>query len=194
VGKGSQRRGVVLWLVLTLTVVLGMMFFSFHLSVRQRNAQAHAAYFGAVAHSLAQSGINLAFHELRGAGETEGSPLWTQLVEAEAGGLTGTQPSLDLAPYLEKLTEGLGEDLDLEVEAEVLAAEPLVPEGEPVATHDPVEKRILLEVRARGEFRGMVRNLAEQRELRVQLDALPVLNRFTLFLRAPETGGAGDLG
>ena len=51
-----------LWLCL---VTIGAVFFSFQMFVRQSNAQAHVVHFGEVAHSLAESGTNLAWRSIR---------------------------------------------------------------------------------------------------------------------------------
>lgn len=183
-----------LWLVLSLAVVLGVMFFSFHLSVRQRNAQAHAVHFGQVALSLAQSGANLAFHQLRRQVEDRESGLVRDLVQLDPLVLVGHQIPLDLQARLLRLTEGMGADLGVEVTAEVLASGPLDEARDTARGYDPLEKRLKLEILSRGSYRGIERVVREVRELRIQLDTLPVLGRFTLLVRNPERTRPGEPG
>lgn len=188
-----RRRGVVLWLVLTLTVVLTLLFFSFHLSVRQRNAQAHAAWFSQVAYNLAQSGVNLGLAHLRTGIEDTGSPVYRALEQAtRAGALQGYRFALNPVGDLQALAEGLGDDLDVEVEARVLEARPL--SADPERGTDPLEHDLLVEVSARATFRGLTRTVREQRHLRLLTSALPVVGRFTLYVRSPEAARFGEPG
>jgi hypothetical protein len=182
---------MVLWLVLTLATLLGLMFFSFHLSVRQRNAQAHAAYFGQVAVSLAQSGVNLAFRELRRQFADQGSPIRREIDQASAATLDGLLLPLNLQGHLLQLTEGLGNNLDVEVQAEILECQGT---GSSDEGADPLEQDCLIEVTSLGSFRTMERKIVERRSLRVQLDLLPVLNRFTLFVKNPSLERGGNPG
>jgi hypothetical protein len=189
----APRRGVVLWLVLTLTVVLSLLFFSFHLAVRQRNAQAHAAWFGQVAYNLAQSGVNLALARLREGLEDPGSFLFRDLDRAaRLGALSGYRFDLDLIASLQDLTRDLGEDLDVTIEARILEARPLSTDSEQGT--DPLEHDLLVEVSATGTFRGLPRTVRERRWLRLLTGALPVVGRFTLYVRSPEAARFGEPG
>ena len=57
-----------------------------------------------------------------------------------------------------------------------------------------MEKRLTVEVVSRAQFRGLEQVVREVRELRLQLDLLPVLGRFTLLVRTPEVSRRGEPG
>lgn len=188
-----RRHGVVLWLVLTLAVVMSLLFFSFHLAVRQRNAQAHAAWYGQMAYNLAQSGVNLGVVLLREGVEDPGSPVFRALDQAtRAGALQGYRFPLSPVGDLQALTSGLPGDLDVEIEARVLEATLLAEDREQGA--DPLEQELLVEVSATGSYEGLPRTVRERRRLRLLTQALPVVGRFTLFVRAPEAARFGEPG
>lgn len=183
-----------MWVVLSILLVMGILFFSFHLVVRNRNAQAHAVYFGEVSYGLAESAAALAWRGLRRHRGKPGSPLFEALVRPSAGALRGTDVPLDLEEDLARLVEGMGRDVAVEVTAKVLEAAPLAPRKKLDRGFDPLEKRAVVEVVAEGRFRGLRRRVVERRELRVQLDTLPVLSKFSLFVREPEREGGTDPG
>lgn len=184
---------MVLWLVLTLGVVLAVLSFSFHLSVRQRNAQAHAVHFGEVALGLARSGIGLGLREVRRQAGDPTSHLRREAARESARGLEGRPLPLDLQLSLLHLSEGLGSDLHVEVRATLRDCHSLESRLEGL-TPDPLEQDCLLELRSRGNFRGIQRQVRETRRIRFQLQQLPVLGRFTLFVRRPESSSGGAPG
>ncbi len=175
-------------------MVMAMLFFSFQMFVRQSNAQAHVVHFGEVAHSLAESGANLAWRSIRLQAGTAGDPIRVALVEAGEAAEPGAELPLDLAPEVAEALGDLGPSADLEVSARVLSSRPVGDPADLEAGYEPLARRAVVEVVSRGGYRGVTRTVTERRETRVVLDALPVLPRFTLFVREPEVEGTTSPG
>ena len=180
-----RRRGIAIWVVLSVAVVMGVLLFSFNLVVRQRNAQAHAVYFGERAKALAESALELAWLSLRKECTDEGSAIYKTLTERPCSDLIGMSLPITLNDEaVEELTKNGGGSLDatITVKEAALLADTITSS----LCEDPLEKRLSIEVRAGGEYRGLSRTLTEVREVLVQSDLLPLLSKFSLFVKEPE--------
>lgn len=149
---------------------------------RSRYREAHREAFGEVALQLAESALNVT---LAGIGEQAlqpGSPTYEALAAAAA---PAPDQVIEIAPAppLGELISLLG-DAEVEVEARVRAIRPLFPEGPASGVvFDPREKTAELALRAQATFRGVSRAIAVVRPVRVVQAGVPVLGKFTLFLR-----------
>ena len=182
-----------IWVVLSVAVVMGVLLFSFNLVVRQRNAQAHAVYFGERAKGLAESALNLAWLALRKECTDSDSNIYKTLTETSCAELIGKSLAITLnAEAAEELTKnGAG---SLSATITVKEAQLLADAITSSLCADPLEKLLIIEVKARGEYRALSRTLSESREILVQSDLLPLLSKFTLFVKEPETSDATNPG
>jgi hypothetical protein len=179
--------------VLSLVAVLTVLVLSFHSTAHQRGVQVHHGAAAAIAAGLADSAVQLAWRSLHGSTGRGGDPLVRILAEADAGELAGVRRPLELGPEADFLREVPG-GAHLRVEVEILEAKPLGDPDDPGAGFDPLEKEVLLEVRALARCRGSSWQARERRRVRVQLDLLPIVGKFTLFVRHPEVETEGAPG
>lgn len=191
--RSRGRRGVALWLVLSLVVVLTILVFSFHSTAHQRGVQIHHGAAAWAAAGLADSAMQLTWRGLAGRSGRGGDPLVELLAETSTEDLVGLRRSFALGPEADFLRELPG-GATLQVELVVLEARSLGDPDDPETGFDPLEKELTLEVRARARCRGSSGLAVERRRVRVQLDLLPVVGKFTLFVRRPEIESAGDRG
>ena len=181
-----EKRGIAIWVVLSVAVVMGVLLFSFNLVVRQRNAQAHALYFGEVAEGLAESGLDLSWVRLRRQLRDESSSLHQEVVQKSCEELLGSSFELSLHEDAKEILLADGSSA-IEVEASVVDAKLLYELSEDAFCKDPMEKRIVLSIKSVGEYRGLSRTVSEQREVLVQSSLLPLISKFSLFVGKAES-------
>ena len=182
-----------IWVVLSVAVVMGVLLFSFNLVVRQRNAQAHAVYFGERAKGLAESALHLAWLALRKECTDNSSNTYKTLTVTSCQELIGLSLPITLNEEAqEELTKNGSSSLSATIT--VKKAQLLADTITSSLCEDPLEKLLTIEVKARGEYRGLSRTLSESREILVQSDLLPLLAKFTLFVKEPETSDGTNPG
>jgi len=173
-----------MWIVLSIGVVMGILMFSFNMIVRQRNAQAHLVYYGQVAYGLAESGMNLSWNYVKDECNNKDSIFYELLIKNEVNDLVGK--SIDITPKANIVSELLKDlnDSNLTVTAEIESADLM--NDDIFKGLENVEKFVSLKIVSKGSFGGITKKVVETRKLRVQMDVLPVLSKFTLFIKKPE--------
>ena len=94
----KHRKAIVMWIVLSISVVMGILMFSFNMIVRQRNAQAHLVYYGQVAYGLAESGMNLSWNNILDMCHDENSALYQLLIQTDYSNFQGQTINIALDP------------------------------------------------------------------------------------------------
>lgn len=172
---------------MSVALVMGALLFSYNMTVRHRNAQAHAVYFSQTAHGLAEAALSLAWRDLRRSLDERQGEAFTLLTATPSEELAGQSVPITLDPSVTASLLGGLREAEVSAEARVVAAMRRHEGAAAAQGFHPAERRLTLEVTATGRFRGIRRTLAERREALAQLDVLPGLGRFTLFVREPET-------
>lgn len=177
------RRGILFPVIGVLLVLTVGATFWLQKASRQRFYEAHRHTSGQVALQVAESGLNSLFATAPG-GALEAGFLQSLLVDSSFSDLLGYQEKLSL----EVLDEAL-RAANLDARCEVALR---VEEVAPVQSHgsfhgilqDPREKFGVLTLDSSATFRGVTRRVRVSRSFRVLDPRIPVLSKFTLFLRS----------
>lgn len=168
-----------------LSVVMAVLAFAFYTVVRDQNLKAHAIHFSLTAQSLAESGANYALDALRHELQEPTSATSLAIQAAGPSGL-GAVPMPDgWEAGLQEFCTGIG-SASISVSLAVVDVAPLASPVDPGQGYDAGEKTATLVVTSRGTYRTARQSVIDRRTLRVVHLALPVVSRFSLFLRSPD--------
>lgn len=185
------RRGVILYGVLALTLMLGLFVLAFQTFVRHETGINRHLVAEESCWQLARSGVSagLAWFENR----RRPCPLQRLLVTRSPAALEGASVELPLGEHrpLQVLLRELGSRSSLRVRLELHAFEPLEdysgtsPAG---VVYGDVEKRGILQVVAEAQVAGRRRTLVGQKRVQVVSSVPFVVSKFTLFVAEMRDG------
>ncbi|MBI2943569.1 MAG: hypothetical protein HYY25_05165 [Candidatus Wallbacteria bacterium] len=181
----AANSGVVLWLVLGLGTVMAVLAFTFYTMVRDQNVKAHLIYFSLSAQSHAESGVNHAIDSVRQAILDPNSVTTKAILDSPPAGVAPLpMPEGWLVPLEQFIPAS---DLaGVEVKVALEAVGPLVDPDNLSQGRDPGEKTATVVITSTGYHRGSRQTVVERRPIRIVNMALPVVSKFSLFVRSPD--------
>lgn len=179
-----KRQGMSLIVVMVVLLVLvGGGTFMLQRATRQRYIEAHRATSGRIAQELAESGLNLGFEALRQGSLDPSTELHALLIQSPRSDLEGVSLPLSLAP-LQDLVAALEDEAAAELTLELFDLKGFQdgPDFRGLRD-DPHEKSGRLSLTTRATVRGTTRVFRAHRPFKVIQTRVPLLSKFTLFLR-----------